>query len=173
MWLGFVQMYTKRVPQGVAECEHALALDRNLAVAHSFIGWAKYLLGYAAETEHHVREALRLSPRDSLAFQWMMMVGTANLQLNADAEAVFWYRRSLDENRNNPMAHFLLAAALAQLGELAQAQAMVQAGLALDPSFTVRRLIDVTEARELSNPAHLAGLKHTVEGLRLAGAPEG
>jgi hypothetical protein len=29
--LGIVQINTKRVPQGVAECERALALDRNLA----------------------------------------------------------------------------------------------------------------------------------------------
>jgi hypothetical protein len=31
LWLGFVEMFTKRAAQGIAECEHALALDRNLA----------------------------------------------------------------------------------------------------------------------------------------------
>jgi TolB-like protein/class 3 adenylate cyclase len=173
MWLGLVQMFSKRVLQGVAECEHALALDRNSANAHSIIGFAKYLLGRAAETENHVREALRLSPRDTLAYGWMAWVGTAKLQLNADAEAVVWLRRSLDANRNFSTGHFVLAAALAQLGELDQAQAVVQAGLAFDPSFTVRRLIDVTNARGLSNPAYLAGLKRIVEGMRMAGVPEG
>ena len=29
--LGLVQMFTNRVAQGIAECEQALALDRNLA----------------------------------------------------------------------------------------------------------------------------------------------
>jgi class 3 adenylate cyclase len=28
----------KRTGEGIAECEHALALDRNLADAHTFIG---------------------------------------------------------------------------------------------------------------------------------------
>src|SRR5271166_4964664 len=31
MLLGFVEIVTKRAAQGIAECEHALALDRNLA----------------------------------------------------------------------------------------------------------------------------------------------
>jgi hypothetical protein len=36
--LGLVQIFTKRVAQGIAECEQALALDRNLAIAHGLIG---------------------------------------------------------------------------------------------------------------------------------------
>ena len=59
--------------------------------------------------------------------------------LGADAEAVAWLRRSIEANRNFPFAHFFLAAALAPLGALDEARAAVQAGLALDPGFTLRR----------------------------------
>src|SRR6516165_9295526 len=45
MFLGLVQMFTKRAAQGIADCEEALALDRNLAAAHGLIGYAKYFLG--------------------------------------------------------------------------------------------------------------------------------
>jgi len=38
MTLGNVYMYTRRAALGIAECEHALALDRNLAQAHFWIG---------------------------------------------------------------------------------------------------------------------------------------
>ena len=31
LWLGLVDILTKRAAEGIAECEHALALDRNLA----------------------------------------------------------------------------------------------------------------------------------------------
>jgi Flp pilus assembly protein TadD len=41
MTLGVVYIYTRRAAQGIAECEHALALDRNLAQAHANIGLAK------------------------------------------------------------------------------------------------------------------------------------
>ena len=63
--LGILQISTNRAAQGIAKCEHALVLDRNFATAHAFIGHAKYQLGRAAETEAHVNEALRLSPRDT------------------------------------------------------------------------------------------------------------
>ena len=64
----------------------------------------------------HINEAFRLSPRDVFAFRWLMMVGFAKLQVNADNEALGWFRRSTEANRNNPLAHFALAATLALLG---------------------------------------------------------
>src|SRR5215472_5400605 len=170
--LGLVQIFTKRAAQGIAQCEHALVLDRNLAAAHGLIGFAKVLLGRGAETEAHINEALRLSPRDTSAPRWFVWGGIAKTQLNADAEAVVWYRRGLDANRNYSAAHFHLAAALARLGELDEARAAVQAGLALDPSFTIRRYRDATKAQS-DNPTFLAGCDRAIEGMRLAGVPEG
>ena len=58
--LGWVYVSTNRAAQGIAECEQALALDRNLAIAHGIIGYGKLLMGRAAETEGHIREAFRL-----------------------------------------------------------------------------------------------------------------
>jgi tetratricopeptide (TPR) repeat protein len=168
--LGVAQIITNRAAQGIAECEQALALDRNLAGAYACIGLAKYLLGRAAETEAHIHEALRLSPHDINAFWWMMFLGSAKSFLGADAEAVVWLRRSIDAQRNLPFTHFNLAAALAQLGRLDEAQAAARAGLALDPSFTLRRFR--TNAAS-DNPTYLAGRERIYEGLRLAGVPEG
>ena len=126
-------------------------------------------MGRAAETEGHVQEALRLSPRDIDAYRWMFCVGMAKVQLGADAEAVDWLRRSIEANRNFPLAHFHLAAALALLGSLDQAQAAAQAGLALDPGFTLRRF---RAHKSSDNPMYLAGWERLIEGMRLAGVPE-
>jgi tetratricopeptide (TPR) repeat protein len=150
------------------ECEQALTLDRNLAYADAAIGFAKYLLGRAAEIEARISEAFGLSPRDTLAHRWMVWVGLVNAQLNNDTEAVLWLRRGLDANRNYSMAHFLLAAALARLGELDHAA--VQAELELDPSFTVRHVRSTIVS---SNPTYLAGRERSIEGMRKAGVPEG
>jgi len=57
MWLGLVEILTKRVVEGIAECEHALELDRNLAAAHSYIGLGKIFVGRAEETEVHILDA--------------------------------------------------------------------------------------------------------------------
>jgi TolB-like protein/class 3 adenylate cyclase/Tfp pilus assembly protein PilF len=168
--LGAVLINTNRAAQGIAECERALALDRNLAAAHAQIGVAKFFMGRAAETEAHVNEAFRLSPRDMLAYQWLIFLGLAKLQLTADAEAVIWFRRSIEANRNYPMAHFFLAAALALLGSLDQAKAAAKAGLALNPSYSIRRF---REGASSDNPTYLAARERIYEGLRLAGVPEG
>jgi tetratricopeptide (TPR) repeat protein len=111
LFLGLVQMLTRRIVQGIAECERALVLDRNLATAHGIIGYAKYLLGRGAEVEAHFNEAFRRSPRDALAHRWFVWVGVAKMQLKADTEAVTWLRRALEANQNFPIAHFALAAA--------------------------------------------------------------
>jgi len=170
--LGFVQIFTKRAAQGIAECEQSLMLDRNLARAHALIGQAKFLLGRGAETEPHINEAFRLSPRDTLAPRWMVWVGLAKAQLGADAEAVIWMRRGLDANRNYSVAYFAIAAVLARLGELDEARATVQVGLALDPTFTIRRFRDAINARS-DVPTFLAWRDRVIEGMRMAGVPEG
>jgi tetratricopeptide (TPR) repeat protein len=79
--LGGVYIWTNRAAEGITKCEHALALDRNLAGAHSYIGMAKIFIGRAEETESHVLEALRLSPRDTQAYIWMLIAGIAKVFL--------------------------------------------------------------------------------------------
>jgi tetratricopeptide (TPR) repeat protein len=171
MALGTALMCTKRAAQAIAEFEHALALDRNSASAHCLIGYAKYLLGRSAETEAHINEGIRLSPRDPYAHVWFVWVGMAKLALNADSEAVVWMRRGLEVNRNYSTPHFQLAAVLALLGDVAEARAAANAGLALDPKFTIRRF-RAGHARS-DAPAYLAGRERQCEGMRLAGVPEG
>jgi TolB-like protein len=168
MSLGNVQIVTNRAAQGIAECERALELNRNLAQAHASIGGAKFFIGRAAETEDHVQTALRLSPRDTWVFLWLHWVGIAKIMLGADEEAVVWLRRSLEANRNNPLAHFHLSAALALLRKPDDARRAVQTGLALDPMFTIRRMRRMSE-----HPSFRAQSKRIREGMRMAGVPEG
>jgi TolB-like protein len=170
MFVGVVYTLTNRAARGIAECERAIALDRNMAEAHAIIGWAKLLLDRSEETEAHILEALRLSPRDTFAFRWLAFVGFAKLQLGADEEAVAWLRQSIEANRNLPLAHFHLAAALALLGQLDEAHSAAQAGLALHPDFTICRF---RASPYSDNPGYLAKRERTYEGMRLAGVPEG
>jgi TolB-like protein len=166
---GLIQNFTKRADQAIAECEYALALDRNLAHAHAVIGFAKYQLGRGAETEAHIKEAFRLSPRDPYAGSWCMGVAVTKSDPN---EAIAWLRRALEANRNISVAHFLLAGRLVRLGELEQGRAAVKAGLALDPNFTIRRFRHAASASG-NHPTVLAAIERGIEGMRLAGVPEG
>lgn len=168
--LGSVLTATNRAVQGIAEFERALVLDRNLAEANASIGFAKILIGRCAETEAHLNEAFRLSPRDVFAYRWMMWMGFAKLQLGADADALGWFRRSIEANRNIPLAHFSLAAGLALLGSTDLAMSAAKTGLALDPSFSLRRFRDSVAS---DNPIYLTGRERFHQGLRIAGVPDG
>jgi TolB-like protein/Flp pilus assembly protein TadD len=165
-----IQDRTNRAAQAVTECERAVTLDRNLAFAHAEMGFAKIVLGRAEEAEAHVQVALRLSPRDTNAYVWIGIVGSAKLHLGADEEAVTWLRRSNEANRNHPIAHFYLAAALARLGRLDEARDAMHAGLALNPGFTLRRY---RASAYTDNPTYLAQRELVCEGLRKVGVPEG
>jgi TolB-like protein/class 3 adenylate cyclase len=171
MYLGLVDIMTKRAAEGIAECEHALALDRNLASAHSIIGSGKVCIGRAEETEAHIGEALRLSPRDTSAHIWMGVAGLAKLHIGSYEQAVAWCRRAIEANRNYPQAYFWLAAALAQLGRLDEARSAVKAGLALNPAFSISRDLAARTARS-DDRTYLAQLEPVFEGMRKAGLPE-
>jgi tetratricopeptide (TPR) repeat protein len=168
--LGLVQIYSKRAAQGIAECERALALDRNLAVAHAQMGFAKYATGRGEETETHVLEALRLSPRDTAANVWMVWAGNGKSQIGANEEAIAWISRAIEANRNLPAEHFFLAAALAAVGRTDEARAAAQAGLKLDPTFTISRF---RTSAVNDNPTYLARRERLCDDMSRAGISEG
>lgn len=168
--MGVVQIFTRRALQGIAECERALMLDRNLATAHAWIGLGKCNLGRAEETEAHVMEAFRLSPRDNKASSWMNTAGVAQCYLGADEAAVHWFKRSIETNRNiAPFMHFYLAAALANLGRIEEARTWVLAGLTLDPNFSLEQFHISSPS---NHPTCLAQRARIADGLRKAGLPE-
>ena len=168
--MGLVLVQTNRVAQGIAEYERSLALDPNLAQSRALIGLAKIFDGRAEETERDENEALRLSPRDKNAWAWMHFSGSAKLYLGANEEAVAWFRRAIELRRDFPLTHFWLAAALANLGKLGEARVETQAGLALDPTFTIRRF--GLSGAESDNPVFLKQRQRHIDGMRVAGVPE-
>jgi tetratricopeptide (TPR) repeat protein len=169
--LGLVEMTTKRSSQGIARCEHALALDRNLADAHAYIGLGKIYIGRAEETEAHIAEALRLSPRDTLAFTWMHIAAVAKNNLGLYEQAVPWCRRAIEANRNYPLPHFVLGSALAQLGRLDEARSAVKTGLAFNPAFSIARARAAWSAAS-DDPTYQSTIETVFEGMRKAGVPE-
>ena len=170
--MGGILIQTRRADQGIAELQRALALDPNLAAAHGDIGFAKLFTGRDEEIEAHENEALRLSPHDTSAWLWLHAAGAGKMNLGADEEAIALFRRSIENNRTFPVAHFFLAAMLASRGGQEEAQSEVKAGLALDPGFTIRRFRIGAEAQG-DNPVYRARLERLIERMRKAGRAGG
>jgi tetratricopeptide (TPR) repeat protein len=165
-----VLVQNKRGAQGMGECERALALNPNLASVHALIGLAKLFDGHPEEVESHEREALRVSPHDTEAGVWVAYIALARLYLGSYDEALDWYRRAKDLDPNYATGRFNMAADLVELGRLEEALAEVQAGLALNPGFTLRRY---RSGAQSDNPVFLKGRERLIENMRKAGVPEG
>jgi multiple sugar transport system ATP-binding protein len=164
------QIQTNRGAEGIAECERALALNPNLVNAHAQIGFAWMVNGRPEETESHVHEAIVASPRDTNMYIWIGHIATSKLYLGADEDAVTGLRRTLEFNRSYALAHFYLGAALELVGRPDDAQVEVQAGLALDPQFTIRRF---RAGAQSDNPTFLKQRERIIQAMQKAGIPEG
>jgi TolB-like protein/class 3 adenylate cyclase/Flp pilus assembly protein TadD len=167
--LGLVLGVTNRSFQAIAECERALTLDQNLAAAQAIIGQNKLFVGHGEETERHVQEALRLSPRDPWVYTWLMIAGVALTALDRPEEAISWLGRSVESNRNYPLSRFILAAVLANLGQVKEARSEVKTALALDPRFTIASFRATAWS---DNPVFLVQRENITDGMRKAGLPE-
>ena len=168
--LGVVYIYTNRTAQGISEVERALAIDRNLAAAHAYIGLAKNFVGRGEETAGHIEDALRLSPRDTAVYLWRIFNGSVKVFLGKDEEAVGELRRAIEANRNIAITHFYLAVALAELGRLDEARLEVREVLSIDPTFTIRRYRGDAPS---DNPIFVRRRRQIYEIMRNIGVPEG
>jgi TolB-like protein/class 3 adenylate cyclase len=169
MCLGLAYVFNYRATQGIAQCERALALDRNLAVAHAYIGTAKWFVGRGEETQGHIDEAFRLSPRDTLAYFWRALAGIARIFLGQYEEAAASLRQSTEINGNFALHHIYLAVALAELGQLDEARIAAQKGLAIDPRFTILRYRNSAPS---DNPTFMKARERIYVAMRNAGVPE-
>jgi tetratricopeptide (TPR) repeat protein len=167
--LGVVYIYTNRAAQGISELERALAIDRNLAAAHAYIGLAQNFVGRGEESAGHIEYALRLSPRDAAVYLWRSFNGSVKVFLAKNEEAVGELRHAIEANRNFSAAHFYLAVALAELGRLDEARVEAREGLSIDPKFTIRRYRGDAPS---DNPIFMNRRRQIYEIMRSVGIPE-
>jgi tetratricopeptide (TPR) repeat protein len=113
---------------------------------------------------------LRVSPYDTEADVWVAYIALAKRYLGDYEGALSLYRRAKELNPNYPTGRFLLSATLVELDRLDEARAEVQAGLALNPGFTIRRY---RAGAQSDNPLFLKRRERIIEDMRKAGAPEG
>ena len=170
MCLGLPYVFNYRAMQGIAQCERALALDRNLAVAHAYIGMAKWFVGRGEETQGHIDEAFRLSPRDTLAYFWRALAGIAKSSLASMKRPPQACVTQLKSMEILPCITSTSRLRLAELGQLDEARIAAQKGLAIDPRFTILLYRNSTPS---DNPTFLKARERIYVAMRKAGVPEG
>jgi len=151
------------------EYQLAIERDRNIAVAYATAGLVKIFLGEASEARPLIAMAMRLSPRDPLTNVWKHYMCHSYVHRAEWQEAVTWCNRSVADL---PfwLPYVDLAAANAWLGHDKEAKAAVANLLKLMPGYTVQKWAKADWSR---NPTFLKEYQLIVEGLRMAGLPEG
>jgi TolB-like protein/class 3 adenylate cyclase/Flp pilus assembly protein TadD len=158
--LADVLIFAGRSEEGAAELAAALRINPNHADAWTFLGQLRAFEGSALEGIDYVRKALRLNPYPPGWYYWLL--GLAQYAAGRYEDAVDTLRH---ESTRGMGSQRILAASLAQLGRVEEAQEEAKQFLASHPHFSMQQWADTQPFR------HEADRQHFIDGYVKAGLP--
>ena len=165
--LGRAHIFDGEVEIGLGEQQAAIAINPNFARGHFGLGWARYHgAGQAEQALPHFDTALRLRPRDPTRWAALMMKGSVLRDLGRHDQAVAYCRQACQFPDSPFGPQLYLACALADAGQISEAQAAIDKAIQLQPSLSVAFF------HGLYPGAHETFLKSLFVSLRKAGLPE-
>ena len=164
--LGMVALFMRRYDDSLRRLETALEINSNLAFGYMWGGGYYALSCESDKARAHLKEALRLSPRDRANYWTFAFFGLADFADERYEEAVEWAQRAIHLYQKFPTAHRLLTASRRQLGQTEKARAALIALLSVAPGTTVAK---IRAAVPWKDPAVM---ERYLDALRKAGLPE-
>ncbi|MDF0698153.1 winged helix-turn-helix domain-containing tetratricopeptide repeat protein [Rhizobium sp. MC63] len=159
--LAYLLAYERDFAAADAEFAKAIELDPNEADTLAALSDVTVLAGRVEEGLEQIRKAFRLNPFP--ASWYYLTLGQAQYAAGQYSAAVETLRR--DETCRTSSRRFL-AASLAQLGRLDEAQAETELFLVANPGFSIRHWAATEPFRDALTHDHF------VEGYRKAGLPD-
>ncbi len=160
--------------QGCREYDWGMAVVQAAAEANpnnlnilTRAGIAALHCGTIDEALARFRRANRLSPFDAFAHIWLCGTAHCHIILGNYEEALNWASRSLALNTNFDPTYWMLASANSHLGHIGEAKRFLAELQRLAPGISIAHIMAGQPAKD---PSRMAAL---LEGLRLAGMPEG
>jgi adenylate cyclase len=129
--LGVALLFSGDAERALTACQRAIELDPSLAIANWSFGLACAHRGRAREARESIERALRLSPRDPLAPLFWSTLGLLHFDAGRYEQAAQCGRNLLQIDPSHARGMRLLAAALAELGELEEGRRVFEASRAL------------------------------------------
>ncbi|CCE10302.1 conserved hypothetical protein [Bradyrhizobium sp. STM 3843] len=157
--------------EALAEYDAALEIDPNNPAVYAGKTITLVVTGRAREAFSPLQLALRLSPRDPLAFLWRFWLCHAHLHLHQYGEAIEECRRSVNLNNSYWYAYVDLTSAYGATGQLEQAQQSLTELNKLRPDFTIQWYRDLTYSIS-TNPQFRREIDDILDGLRKGGVGE-
>lgn len=167
--LGFLNYLSGKTAVSLELMRHVIALNRNHAPSHFFVGVNLIRMGLAHEAITSIEQAFALSPRDPLRSVWYGMLGRAQVLLGRDVEAIETAAKGIAANIAHPHNYSVKASAHAHLGQDALAQRALEEFLSRQPGVRLEAY-----SREIASddPVSLHAYQRFIAGLRKAGLRE-
>jgi adenylate cyclase len=164
--LGLTEFIAKDPDTAIAHFRRAIELNPNFALAH---GYLSLQLAYAGEAEAAIEaghKAIRLSPRDPELFHFHVAISLAHFVDERYTEAVTWANKVMAERPETPAWRRLLAASLAQLGQIEEARRAMEGILSITPGVTATLLRNIIYFKRPED------FDRYIDALRKAGLPD-
>jgi adenylate cyclase len=121
----------------ISESEASLSADPSLANAYLTMAVGKEILGRDEQAMSDLREAIRISPRDSYIGIWHMQMGRHLLTLGRRDEAIQEGLRAIDSGYRTVLSYTALAAFYAAADKMPEARATLAEAMKLNPELSV------------------------------------
>ena len=167
--LGRVYSLRGKHDASVSELETAIALNPSFAQAYHGLGSVLLFSGRLEEAAEALDQAMRLSPRDPVMWGTLSYRSMTCTLLRQFEEAAAWARRAVQEPRaakGGYWAYAVLASALGNLGQTAEAREALDEALRRKPDLSLSYL------KKTLLTKHPGGLDPYLDGLHEAGLPE-
>ncbi|MFO1060695.1 MAG: adenylate/guanylate cyclase domain-containing protein [Dongiaceae bacterium] len=161
MIIGYIRAYEGELAAGAAEIEAAIRINANHAESWCLLADLRVFEGRPLEAVQCAQAAIRLDPNPPGDYYWML--GWAHYAAAQYEQAVAALRHP---RARGPGVRRILAAALARLGRMAEAQEAARSFLREFPQFSAQQWASTQPFRDD------AGRQHFVAGYIEAGLPE-
>jgi TolB-like protein len=170
-YLAVVHWMSGEHDAAIDECEAVIRFNPNFASAVGVLGITCAFSGANAyeRAVECLDRAIRLSPNDPWLQFFFAQRGMAELLVSHNETAIEWFQKSIQRNPDFAQAHRSMASACALQGDLEKARAALDEATRLEPDLSIAKVTQ--RAKQVFK--HEEDFERYVEGLRLAGAPDG
>ena len=163
--LAWALTFDRQPDLAIDEVKRGIEINPSFAHAHAILGRLLVQSGRCQEGIEHVELALRLSPSDPSARQYLNILAVGNLYLGNDVKAVELGRQVI-QTFDTWAGRMVITSALGHLGDRAGAE-QSRAELEIRwPGFSIEQM------RKVYLVFHEPYLERLLSGLRKAGVPE-